>query len=130
LGEKADGSGIPIYLQRIWWCLNNVAKGLWREEIPYAMDMLNMYLRPMLVRLLGWKAGLEYNFAISVGKSGKYLIRWLLPEMWERFLNTYPRAATEDIWASALEMCDLVDEASVRIAEALGFFTTRKKAAS
>lgn len=24
-----------------WWCLNNVAKGLWREEIPYVMDMLN-----------------------------------------------------------------------------------------
>ena len=92
------------------------------------MDMLNMYLRPMLVRLLGWKAGLEYNFAISVGKSGKYLIRWLLPEMWERFLNTYPRAATEDIWASALEMCDLVDEASVRIAEALGFFYDAEEA--
>ena len=23
------------------WCLNNVAKGLWREEILYVMDMLN-----------------------------------------------------------------------------------------
>lgn len=24
-----------------WWCLNNVAKGLWREEVPYVMDMIN-----------------------------------------------------------------------------------------
>ena len=22
-----------------WWCLNNVAKGLWREEIPYVHAM-------------------------------------------------------------------------------------------
>lgn len=29
-----------------WWCLNNVAKGLWREEIPYVQDMLNYAVRP------------------------------------------------------------------------------------
>lgn len=35
-----------------WWSLNNVAKGLWREEIPYVMDMLNYVIRPQLTRLL------------------------------------------------------------------------------
>ncbi|HKM05313.1 MAG TPA: aminoglycoside 6-adenylyltransferase [Lachnospiraceae bacterium] len=32
-----------------WWCLNNVAKGLWREEIPYTMDMISFHIRPMLI---------------------------------------------------------------------------------
>lgn len=133
LPEPPAGAGTHYWVKRpteaefrctcneFWWCLNNAEKGLWREELPYAMDMLNMYLRPMLVRLLGWKAGVENNFAISVGKLGKYLKRWLKPRIWERFLNTYPRAATEDIWVSAIEMCDLVDEAAVQIAAALGF---------
>lgn len=60
-----------------WWCLNNVAKGLWREEIPYAMDMLNYHVRPQLVRLMEWKIGFDTNFTVSVGKSGKYMYRWL-----------------------------------------------------
>lgn len=25
-----------------WWCLNNVAKGLWRKEILYVMDRLTI----------------------------------------------------------------------------------------
>ena len=24
-----------------WWCTNNIAKGLWRKEIPYVQDMVN-----------------------------------------------------------------------------------------
>ena len=31
-----------------WWCLNNVAKGVARDELPYAMDMFNHYVRDML----------------------------------------------------------------------------------
>jgi aminoglycoside 6-adenylyltransferase len=60
-----------------WWCLNNVAKGLWREEIPYVMDMLNYCIRPQLIRLMEWKIGFDTNFTVSVGKSGKYMYRWL-----------------------------------------------------
>ena len=54
-----------------WWCLNNVAKGLWRKEIPYAMDVINDVLRPQLMRLLKWKIGVENKLSVSVGKSGK-----------------------------------------------------------
>lgn len=60
-----------------WWCFNNVAKGLWRKEILYVMDMLNFYIRPMLIRLLEWKVGMDNHFSVSTGKSGKYLYRWL-----------------------------------------------------
>lgn len=34
------------------WCLNNVAKGIAREELSYAMEMQNHYVRDMLVRML------------------------------------------------------------------------------
>ncbi|WP_227834785.1 MULTISPECIES: aminoglycoside 6-adenylyltransferase [unclassified Clostridioides] len=28
--------------------LNNVAKGIWREEVPYAMDMINYYITSLV----------------------------------------------------------------------------------
>ena len=28
-----------------WWCLGDVAKSLWREEVTYAQDMLNFDVR-------------------------------------------------------------------------------------
>lgn len=93
-----------------WWCLNNVAKGLWREEIPYVMDMLNYYVRPQLIRLIGWKIGFQTNFSVSIGKSGKYMYRWLENEKWAAFLNTYPSGRIKDIWESVFIMCDLFND--------------------
>ncbi len=100
-----------------WWCLNNVAKGLWREEIPYVMDMLNDCIRPHLVHVLSWKIGIETNFSCSVGKSGKYMNRYLSPEIWSRFLSTYPDADIEHIWNTTMIMCALFDEIASEVAE-------------
>jgi aminoglycoside 6-adenylyltransferase len=93
-----------------WWCINNVAKGLWREEIPYVMDMLNYYVRPQLIRLMEWKIGFDTNFTVSVGKSGKYMHRWLGNQMWNTFLKTYPSGQVKDIWQSVFIMCDLFSD--------------------
>lgn len=90
-----------------WWCLNSVAKGLWREEVPYIMDMLNHAVRPWLILLLGWKIGFDTNFTVSIGKSGKYMYRWLKESEWDTFLKTYPSGAVKDIWEAVFIMCDL-----------------------
>lgn len=93
-----------------WWCLNNVAKGLWREEIPYVMDMLNYCVRPQLVKLMECKIGFTTNFTVSVGKSGKYMYRWLEDKTWNAFLKTYPSGEVKNIWESVFIMCDLFNE--------------------
>ncbi len=93
-----------------WWSLNNVAKGLWREEIPYVMDMINYCVRPQLIRLLEWKIGFKTNFTVSAGKSGKYMYRWLEKEEWNTFLKTYPSGNIKDIWRSVFIMCDLFND--------------------
>lgn len=108
--EKPTEEKFHNACNEFWWCLNNVAKGLWREEVPYVMDMLNQCIRPMLVRLLEWKIGLETDFTVSVGKSGKYMYRWLEKQQWESFLKTYPAGNVEAIWESAFIMCDLFNE--------------------
>lgn len=93
-----------------WWCLNNVAKGLWRGEIPYVMDMLNYCVRPQLIRLMEWNIGFDTNFTVSAGKSGKYMYRWLEKQTWNTFLQTYPSGEVESIWKSVFIMCDLFND--------------------
>jgi len=120
-GKRPDEAEFQAACNEFWWCLNNVAKGLWRDEPPYAMDMLCGVVRPELIRLLGWRVGVETGFSVSVGKSGKYLEKYLPGKTWKRLLMTYPRAATDEIWQAVFVMCDLVDEAAEFLAERLGF---------
>lgn len=104
-----------------WWCLNNVAKGVWREEVPYVMDMLNYCVRPQLVRLMGWKIGVETNFTVSIGKSGKYMYRWLEINQWTKFLNTYPSGKVKEIWKAVFIMCDLFNDVAKEVSCNMNF---------
>lgn len=103
-----------------WWCLNNVAKGLWREELPYVMDMINLYIRPMLTRLLEWKIGMEHDYKVSVGKSAKYMRNFVSEEVYRRYLRTYSAAEREAVWEAVFVMCDLFQETAVEVSGALG----------
>ena len=104
-----------------WWCMNNVAKGLWRKELPYTMDMLDFVLRPQLKRLLEWKIGMENNFSVSAGKSGKYMNKYLTKEKYRQFLATYAIAEVEAVWNAVFEMCDLFQSTAVELSKKYKF---------
>lgn len=102
-----------------WWCLNNVAKGLWRKEVLYALDMVNHIVRPMLTKMLFWKAAADHDFNISVGKSGKHLNKYLSLFLYEKYLETFSIAKIENIWASTFTMCELFNEVALDLSSKL-----------
>ncbi|MDE5862798.1 MAG: aminoglycoside 6-adenylyltransferase, partial [Lachnospiraceae bacterium] len=104
-----------------WWCSNNLAKGLWREEIPYVQDMANFIVRKQLEKMLSWKVGIKTNFTVSVGKSAKYLYKWLNKEEYQDYLHTYFGETMEEAWEGILCMCDLFDSTARYVAEQLGY---------
>lgn len=104
-----------------WWCLNNVAKGLWRRELPYALDVMNFVLRPQLKRLLEWKIGMENHYAVNVGKCDKYMEKYLSEEKYRQFLATYSVAEIEPVWDSVFEMCDLFQDTAVELGKRMNF---------
>ncbi len=126
--------GEPEFLaccNEFWWCLNNVAKGLWRGEVTYVQDMLGFVVRPELVRLLSWKIGCSHDFSVSIGKSGKYMCRYLTDEQWQNFLKTYADAEVENLWNAVEIMCRLFDETARDVACELNFsYNTEEAAAS
>jgi aminoglycoside 6-adenylyltransferase len=114
--KKPSGENFLNTCNEFWWCLNNVAKGLWRGEIPYVMDMINYCIRPQLIRLLEWKIGFDTNFTVSTGKSGKYMYKWLESKTWNTLLKTYPAGEVNHIWESVYIMCDLFNEIGKEVA--------------
>ena len=110
-----------------WWCTNNLAKGLWRKEIPYVQDMSNFVVRKQLERMLGYKAGSLHDFKIGIGKSGKYLYRFLSKEEWEQYLATYFGSSVEEAWDSIMKMCDLFEETARYVGSELGYTYNQKE---
>jgi aminoglycoside 6-adenylyltransferase len=104
-----------------WWVSAYVAKGLWREEILYAKHMLNRFVRPQLMMVLTWYAGMETDFSQSPGKYGKYLEQILAPGLWQRLLRTYADADYDRTWDALFTMVDLFREVALQVAEQFGF---------
>lgn len=103
-----------------WWCTNNIAKGLWRGEIPYVQDMTNYVVRPQLIRMLDWKAGILTGWTVSTGKSSKYLYKWLSEEEWQMLLSTYFDGNVDNAWKSVFGMCELFENVAQFVGEKLG----------
>lgn len=125
--EKPSRQDFECCLNEFWWLLNNIGKGLWRKEILYVMDMIQFYLRPELLRLLIWEAGESTDFTVSVGKSAKYIEKYLEAEEYEQYLKSYPQAQTEKIWAAVEEMCNQFSRISKRLGERFGFAVDQKQ---
>ena len=104
-----------------WWCLNNVAKGLWRREIPYAQDMVNFVVRKQLEKMISWKIGIENDFAVSVGKSAKYMYKWISEKQYEAYLDTYFTGTVEDGWRAVFVMTELFGAVASEVAGKLGY---------
>lgn len=104
-----------------WWCTNNLAKGLWRKEITYVQDMANCIVRKELEKMLSWKIGIKTDFKVSVGKSAKYMYKWLKEKEYQDYLNTYFSGNITDAWKAIFQMCDLFDDTSEYVAKELGY---------
>ncbi|WJE54521.1 aminoglycoside 6-adenylyltransferase [Bacillus cereus] len=104
-----------------WWCSTNVAKGLWREELPYVKGMLEGPVRNMLMQMLEWHIGIKTNFTVSAGKFGKYFEQYLEDDIWKQYMDTFSNADYEKIWNSVFVMGDLFRGIAIEIASYFGY---------
>lgn len=112
-----------------WWLCPYIAKGLWRKEILFSLDVVNSWWRPQLFQFLCWKAGLRTDFSLSVGKSGKYLKQYSDPADWQTYLSTYSAAEYHDAWEAALAGCGLFQRLALELSYAFGYDYDREEGA-
>jgi aminoglycoside 6-adenylyltransferase len=115
----------PLYFysccNNFWWCLNNVAKGIARDELPYVMQMLNDVVRSELHDMINYYIGTQDGYNLSTGKDGKYFKKYLPLELYERYEATYSSSNYDDIWNSVDMMCDLFHDLAKIVAQYFEF---------
>ncbi|MFT0802783.1 aminoglycoside 6-adenylyltransferase [Bacillus swezeyi] len=118
--QKPSAQCFADCCNEFWWTSTYVAKGLWRREILYALDHLNL-VRAMLLKMLEWKVGIETDCSLSIGKNAKFLKRYVDEETWEGLLMTYPSGDDEHVWDALFKMTGLFEKAAVEAGERLGY---------
>ena len=104
-----------------WWVSTYVAKGLLRSEITYAKEMAETVVRPMLMKVIEWKIGVENSFSVSFGQGGKFMRKYLTGDFYKKILYTYSNFDIEENWKSLFVMTDIFQQTSNEIAQELGF---------
>ena len=104
-----------------WWISTYVAKGLWRRNLIYSLEVYNQNLHLELMRILRWHIGLENNFEVTSGKYDKYFKDLLPSEIYDKLLKTYPFADEKSIWKSLKIGCELFEEVAKQISDRLNY---------
>ena len=104
-----------------WWVSVYAAKGLWRDELTYTKQMLDVYVREQLMKMLVWYFGVRTDFQRSPGKMGKYFKECLEPDLWRHLESTYANAEPDQIWESLFTMGDLFRQTARYVAKHFGF---------
>ena len=90
-----------------WWCLQNVAKGIARDQLPYAMMMFHIVVRDELHKMLDWYIGFETEFSVSTGMWGKYYAMYLPEDVYTDYVKTYSDGEYAHLWDAVFSACRL-----------------------
>ena len=104
-----------------WWCLNNVAKGIARDQLPYAMRMYGQIVHGELDKMLDWFIGTRTDFSVSVGMWGKYYKKYLPPELYELYRATYATGNYDDLWAAIFAACEIFRATAPSVGKHFGY---------
>ena len=119
--KRPTGKVFADCCNEFWWLCPYVAKGIWRDELPYTMMTYDMYVRDMLMKMLKWHIGIRTGFTVSEGKCGKYFKKLLEPEMWDMYAKTYSDGNYEHMWEALFTAGNLFRIAANKVAGYFGY---------
>ncbi|MCA1009363.1 aminoglycoside 6-adenylyltransferase [Halobacillus halophilus] len=107
LVKKPSYDDIKHCTNEFWWVSTYVAKGLARQQFPYAKEMMEGPVRKMLKRMISWYIGANNNFQVNVGTAGKYFEYFLAADVWKDYKSTYADGDYHNMWKALFQMCEL-----------------------
>ena len=112
-----DQANFEACSNEFFWCLNNVIKGIARDELTYAHTMFDVYVKEQFYKMLDWMLAVKYQGKISSGKLGKFYKKFLSKEEYELLCKTFPGADYDSFWAALDSAIELFLQAARYIAE-------------
>ena len=114
----------PQYIDvtnNFWWCLQNVAKGIVRDQLTYAMNMYIQCVHEKLEIMVSWYIGVDNNFSVSVGAWGKCYKQYLPEKLYEMYKNTYSDGNFNHLWDAIFTACELFRITAPTVGKQFGF---------
>lgn len=108
-------------LNELWWIQTYVAKGIWRDELPFVKYMYDVILMDCVRKLISWHIGIKYDWNINTGKCGKWFKRLLEHDLYLRYIALYAGVEYEDIWERLLKLGALIREVGTELGVKLGY---------
>lgn len=105
--KKPNKARYKSVCNNFWWCLQNVAKGIARDQLTYAMNMYVQVVHAELEIMIEWYIGARNNFSTIVGMWGKYFKKYLPEDIYKLYEKTYSDADYENLWKAIDAACKL-----------------------
>ncbi len=119
--KKPSKNEFAEAINEFYWCLNNVAKGIYREELVYVKWMFENIVREVMIKMLNWYIGINNNFMINPGKAGKWFKKYLPKDLYDLLNLTYSGNDYQKIWDSIFDSCKLMRKVGMYVAEKLSY---------
>lgn len=104
-----------------WWCLQNVAKGIARDELPYVMMMYHDVVRAELHDMISWYIALNSDDKVPSGKLGKYFKKYLPKELYEIYCKTFSDSNYDNVWKAIEHACTLFHMLAIQVGESMQY---------
>jgi len=104
-----------------WWVAPYCAKGLWRKEILFTIEVMNSYVRQELLTMLSWFVGTKTEFKVSTGKANKYLKEYVDSDVWTRLMKTFNMGDYDSSWNALIATCELFAEIAPKVGKIFGY---------
>ncbi len=108
-------------LNEVWWIQTYIAKGIWRDELPYVKYMYDVILIDCIRKLLSWYIGVDHDWKINVGKCEKWFKRLLKSHLYNQFILLYSNHEYQEIWSKLFDAGKLIHKVGTELSTRLGY---------
>ncbi len=108
-------------LNDIWWLQICVAKELWRNEIPLAKKLYDVYIMNQLKTLVTWTIANQKDWLVNTGNGGKWLKDMLPEALYNEYLSFYSSANIDEQWDKLLHIGPFIQQIAIPLSVKLGY---------
>jgi aminoglycoside 6-adenylyltransferase len=98
-----------------------VAKYLWRDDLVAAKHLFDLVKTGNLRQMLDWLIEIDHDWSLKPGAYGRYLKRYLRPEIWARLEETYVGPDLGENWRALFKTIDLFRAVGREVGAHLGY---------
>ena len=119
--ERPSAEKFTACCSGFWWFLNDVAKAIARDQLPYAKELFSTFNRLTLNHMIDWYIGTQNDFSVSPGNGVQCYKNYLPGELYDLYLKTYSDGEKENFWLAIFYACELFNKTAQYVGECFGY---------